>query len=227
MKIGFFGDSLTEALPGVNYVDRVRAMLPGDTILNYGRAGDTVITLDRRIRRIEIDAPLDVAVIWIGVNEVLREISPLYSLLNDLRGIPRSDSPEVFRAVYTEVLDFLGDRAARLIAAPPVLIGENLDNRYCRKLADLAAIEKELVEARADGDYVDLAEIYRRALAGKSISGYLPNKGLRILLDTRLTDEQIDEMSARRGLHVTLDGVHLNGEGARLAAEAFVGAIRG
>jgi lysophospholipase L1-like esterase len=227
MKIGFFGDSLTEALPGVNYVDMVQAMLPDDVIHNYGKAGDTVITLDRRIQRIEIDIPLDVAVIWIGVNEVLREVSRLYPFYNGLMGVPRSNSPEEFRAVYTDVLDFLGGRATRLIAAPPVLIGENLDNSYCRRLADLAAIEKELIEARADGDYVDLAAVYRRALDGKPISGYLPSKGLRILLDTRLTDEQIDAMSARRGLHVTLDGVHLNSAGARLAAEAFVGAIGG
>ena len=226
MKIGFFGDSLTQALPGVNYVDRVRAMLPDDTIHNYGKAGDTVITVDRRIRQIKIDEPLDIAVIWIGVNEVLRDVSPLYPFYNRLMGVPRTQSAEEFRAVYTELLDYLGGRATRLIAAPPVFIGEDLDNSYCRRLAKLAAIEKELIEARADADFVDLADVYRRELDGNPISDYLPDNPLRILLDAGLSDARLDQLSARRGLHVTIDGVHLNSVGARLAAEEFAEAIK-
>ncbi len=37
--------------------------------------------------------------------------------------------------------------------------------------------------------------------------------------------EQIDRVAAERGLYLTLDGIHLNGKGAELVAEAFLGLI--
>jgi lysophospholipase L1-like esterase len=51
---------------------------------------------------------------------------------------------------------------------------------------------------------------------------------LRVLLDTLIlrTDEQIDGKATERGLHLTLDGVHLNSAGARLVADALVEVIR-
>jgi lysophospholipase L1-like esterase len=43
---------------------------------------------------------------------------------------------------------------------------------------------------------------------------------------TLRTDAQIDAKAAERGLHLTLDGVHLNSTGARLVAEEFAQAIQ-
>jgi len=50
---------------------------------------------------------------------------------------------------------------------------------------------------------------------------------LRVLLDawTLRTDGQIDGKAAERGLHLTLDGVHLNSTGAKLVAEEFAAVI--
>jgi lysophospholipase L1-like esterase len=47
------------------------------------------------------------------------------------------------------------------------------------------------------------------------------------LIDTaRLrTPEQVDRVAAARSMYLTLDGVHLNSRGTRLAADAFAGAI--
>jgi lysophospholipase L1-like esterase len=42
---------------------------------------------------------------------------------------------------------------------------------------------------------------------------------------TLRTDRQIDGKAAERGLHLTLDGVHLNNVGATLVAEEFAAAI--
>ena len=50
---------------------------------------------------------------------------------------------------------------------------------------------------------------------------------MRVLLDawTLRTDGQIDGKAAERGLHLTLDGVHLNSTGAKLVAEEFAAVI--
>ena len=49
MRIAFLGDSLTEGRPGESFLARLRALLPGDELLNHGRAGDTVPALLARL----------------------------------------------------------------------------------------------------------------------------------------------------------------------------------
>ena len=49
----------------------------------------------------------------------------------------------------------------------------------------------------------------------------------RIALDilTLWSDAQVDKKSAERGLHLTLDGVHLNSTGAEIVADMFSKAV--
>lgn len=47
--IAFFGDSLTEGSPGVSYFDILKDKLPNENLLNFGKGGDTVISLYKRI----------------------------------------------------------------------------------------------------------------------------------------------------------------------------------
>src|SRR5262245_59435733 len=50
---------------------------------------------------------------------------------------------------------------------------------------------------------------------------------LRVVLDALMLRSQlrIDRVAAGRGLHITLDGVHLNSAGAQLVADAFMQAL--
>jgi hypothetical protein len=68
MRISFLGDSLTEGRPGESFFVRLRALLPGEELLNYGRAGDTVPALLARLERTALE-PVDLTVVWIGVND--------------------------------------------------------------------------------------------------------------------------------------------------------------
>jgi hypothetical protein len=49
MNIALYGDSLTEGRAGVSYINLLQPLLPGHELLNYGRGGDTVISLYHRI----------------------------------------------------------------------------------------------------------------------------------------------------------------------------------
>ena len=45
MRIAFFGDSLTSGVPGSSYFAILRDRFPDDTLLNFGKGNDTVVSL--------------------------------------------------------------------------------------------------------------------------------------------------------------------------------------
>jgi lysophospholipase L1-like esterase len=68
MRIAFLGDSLTEGRPGESFLTRLRRLLPGHELLNYGRAGDTIPALLWRMEHTRLE-PVDLAFVWIGTND--------------------------------------------------------------------------------------------------------------------------------------------------------------
>jgi len=75
MRIASFGDSLTSGMPGCSYVAILREQFPDDTLLNFGKGNDTVVSLYCRISAIQVDGPLDIAFLWIGVRMCPRQIA--------------------------------------------------------------------------------------------------------------------------------------------------------
>lgn len=79
MRIGFFGDSLTEGLPGVPCVDILQERFPNDDLVNFGRAGDSVVGTCQRVRSLRgaLRGDYDVALIFSqgqDVSEIADEI---------------------------------------------------------------------------------------------------------------------------------------------------------
>lgn len=103
-RIAFLGDSLTEGWPGASYFDLLRAALPQHALFNLGRAGDTIADLAARIdgRRLP---PVDLAFVWIGVNDAFM-------------GAVR---PEALRAGLALLLDTVRERAGDCVCVLPVL----------------------------------------------------------------------------------------------------------
>jgi lysophospholipase L1-like esterase len=228
MKIAFYGDSLTEGLLGVSYLDQLRHRLPGHSTINYGKGDDTVLSLYQRIVRWHLNKPYDMAFVWVGTNDVPVKPSRIVALLKLMRGKPWTSSPEAFRVCYLDLLDLLSEKTPTLFTVSPLLVGEDVDSPRNQYLGQLAAIIEEVSADYPGVTYIDLRQKFIDRLAGKPISDYIPRYVTRTIADTlRLrTRKRVDRMSARRGLHLTLDGVHLNGVGADLAAETFAEAIR-
>jgi lysophospholipase L1-like esterase len=157
---------------------------------------------------------------------VLVNLTRTGPMLKRVFGQPWAEDLDAFRSQYAGLLALVGEAAGRVIAASPLLIGENLNNEWNQKLARYIAVTREEAD-RAGAEFVDLRARAAGLLAGKPISSYLPTSHWRTLLDglTLLTDDQIARMSSRRGLHLTLDGVHLNPTGAEMVAEAFAAAL--
>ena len=227
MRIAFFGDSLTSGVPGCSYVALVSAQFAGAELLNYGKGNDSVVSLQRRVSRMEFGEPFDVACLWVGVNDVLRRDGWPVQTFHRALGQRRARDVDEFRACYRATLDVLCDRAGRVIVAPPVLKGEKLDNPWNRRLARLEGAIRDLAAGREGVEFLDLRTTFAEALAGRPTTDYASRDPFRVLIDAaRLrTPEQVDRVATARGMYLTLDGVHLNSRGARLAADAFAGAI--
>ena len=223
MRIGFFGDSLTSGVPGSSYVAMLRERFPEDMLLNFGRPNDTVVSLHRRISAMQLDEPLDLVFLWIGVNDVPQTDRWAYRAFNTLLTQRRARDMDEFRSCYLATLRLLCGSCGRVIVAPPALKGEDLGNDANRRLADLAGLIEEVTADCDQAEFLDLRAAFARELGTRSGSNHAFRNPFRGLVDalTLRTDVQIDAKAAERGLHVTLDGVHLNSAGARLVAEEF------
>ena len=227
MKIAFFGDSLTEAKTGVSYFDILKQKLPQYQLLNYGKGGDTVISLYRRISKIDFDSPFDITFTWIGTNDVLSKITSRFSIMKILKNQPPVKSKAEFKNYYQKLIDYLVPYSKNIITVTPLFIGENLDNQWNKELGALSAIIKSLSANYERITFLNLREILAARLTEKQVSDYHIRSITRVILDYLLlnTAEKVDRKAQSRGLHFTLDGVHLNSTGAEIVADTFFDAI--
>jgi lysophospholipase L1-like esterase len=227
MKIAFYGDSLTEGIAGASYLAYLRKLEPEHELINYGRGGDTVISLYQRIVRHKLDQPVDLSFLFVGVNDIFVYLSWNYPLLKAIFRQPWVKDVTEFTAYYQKSLNLLTTRASRVFAVSPLIIGEDISNEWNKRVE---ALGQAICQTAADFEnvgYIDLRTDFIATLDSRQISPYLPKSATRIVLDTLLLrrNGQIDHQAAARGLHLTLDGVHLNSKGARLVAENFSKAI--
>lgn len=229
MRVGFFGDSLTEGLPGVPYVDILQERFPDDELVNFGRAGDSVVGTLQRVRSLRSEKPLDLAFIWTGVNDVLARISWASPTTRRLTGKPWADSRDEFIAQYRALLQALSPRTTRIVAVAPLFIGEDLSNPWNQEL-DVRAREMESLCGDFDGvEFLSLRPHMTDVASGGCLSPYVEKSGLATVWEAVAlrTPEDVDRVSAERGLCYTVDGIHLNSRGAMVVAAIFAQRIAG
>jgi lysophospholipase L1-like esterase len=227
-RIAFFGDSLTEGFPGASYFEILKKRLPGYKLFNYGKGGDTVISLYQRIKNLKLSDPFDIAFLWVGVNDVFVNIAPSYPIIKTVNRQPWSREHEEFEHYYHLTLELLCQGANRIITVPPLFMGEDIDNRWNKEIEELSGIIEKASASYENVEHLDLRKIIFPKLNNKNVSGYLPESATRVALDLILLKqkEQIDKKSSERGLLFTLDGVHLNNRGAELVADVFLETIK-
>ncbi len=224
MKIACYGDSLTEGLPGVSYVDMLRKALPEHTILNYGKGGATVRSLYRRLAAQKSLDSTDLAFVWVGVNDTFVHVSWHYPFIKKLFKEFWATTPEEFARDYHLLLDLLIPYSQNIVTVSPLLVGENMHNWWNRQLDEYCHLIREISAEYDHVGYCDLRPKAAAQLASIPISGYIGRSAIRIILDALLLKQpaQVDQKAAERGLFLTLDGVHLNSTGAKLVVEAFL-----
>src|SRR5262245_56646764 len=152
MKISFYGDSLTAGIPGASYFEILKKRLPQHTLLNYGKINDTPLSLCHRVKTKGLLHPVDMAFIFVGVNDLLIERSRLFARIR--RRWAHND--DEFRQHYRMLLDTLRLCAGRLICISPLFIGEDFDSIWQQRLGKRSGLIAGLVKEFSNADYLDL-----------------------------------------------------------------------
>lgn len=224
MKIAFLGDSITEGVPGVSYVDIIQKHSNGYHCINYGVGGDTVISLTKRVKKIDNLHKMDVIVLFVGINDLFGKLNVQHRILKVLMNQKPARNELIFKQSYSELLLYLQKFHKRLIVIPPLLLGENLQNGWNEKVQRFAKIVEEQATFYKNIDFINIRSIFIERMKNKKISSYLPESIMSIKKDVDYlkTKEIIDSKSIERGLHLTLDGVHLNSIAANIIAREII-----
>ncbi len=220
MKIALIGDSLTEGRPGVSFVSILKESFPNDLFVNLGKPGETVKSLYSRLTKTGLDDDFDLAFLWIGTNDV-------YSKLLSVKAQPVVENLEEFNEVYQQILEIVISSSEKVVAVSPALVGEHIENHSNKEIKELSTLIKSLTE-KEHVHYMDLHAVFERTLANGSSSDYISTNPFRVMFDVFFYKNaaRIDQLSTKRGLQLTLDGIHLNSAGAKLVSDEYVHVIK-
>ena len=215
MKIGLIGDSLTEGRPGVSFYNILQSKYPSITLNNLGKPGETIKSLHTRLMKTKLDTDYDSVFLWIGVNDV-------YSKLLKVQAQPVAKDQQEFNDYFNKVLEFITPNSKQIVVVSPAIIGENINNPSNRELRELSTIMEASCKY-SKVSFLNINSIFEKQLATLNCSDYISTGVFRVMKDVLFykKPDRIDRLSSKRGLHLTLDGIHLNSKGAVIVAEEY------
>ncbi|PFE07736.1 GDSL family lipase [Bacillus cereus] len=216
MKIGLIGDSLTEGRPGVSFVNILIEKYPGMTFINLGKPGESVKSLHTRLSKIKLESNYDLTFLWIGVNDV-------YSKLLKAQAQPVAEDHREFSDYFSKVLDIVIRSSKHVVVVSPAIVGENIKNPSNCELRDLSSIIENISNQYPNVSFLDMQFVFEKRLANVHSSDYISTSVMTVLKDVFFykNPARIERLSNKRGLHLTLDGIHLNNNGALIVAEEY------
>lgn len=223
MKIMFLGDSLTEGIPGVSFFKLLEGSLSQHKLINRGKGGDTVKSLNRRAKKLLYASDLGIIFLWVGTNDIFVKVAKLFPIVKTVANQPWAKDISEFEYYYNDTLEFLSAKAWKIVVIPPVFIGEDINNTWNRELAGLDIVIRNISSSYENVKYLDIRSRFFDYLRDKPVSDYVPYSAAEIISDAVLlkTRDEVDDKSSKRGLYLTLDGVHFNSTGAGIVSDSI------
>jgi lysophospholipase L1-like esterase len=220
MKIALIGDSLTEGRPGVSFYNLLKEKFPNITFVNYGKPGETVKSLYTRLLEKKLEGDYDLSFLWIGVNDV-------YSKLLSVQAQPVAKNHDEFKTYYEKVLELVMESSKKVVTVSPAIVGENIENESNKEINELNNLIQSIAHKHANVSFLDIQSLFFSHLSLVSSSDYIGIKVMRVMGDALFYKKtsRIDKISKERGLHLTLDGLHLNSTGAQIVAGSYASEI--
>ena len=218
-RILFIGDSITEGIIGIDYVDIIQQNFPEFQCINFGRGGDTISRIFTRLLKI-LKTPTekyDIIIIEAGHNDLFLPYVKIKWNFTSIRKITPINKIKEF---YDNGLKAISlHTKAKIIVTTLSCLGEDINNPINQQRRLVNSQIKE-VGSKHGAYIVDVSPVFDRILR-KSISSYnLLNHPLNLPLDYFRSKRMnwVEKISKKRGLLLTIDGGHLNSKGALIYA---------
>lgn len=217
MRIACIGDSLTEGRPGVSFFKLLTTKHPHIEFDNLGKPGETVKSLHTRLEKSKLATSYDLSFLWIGVNDV-------YSKLLKVQAQPVTKDHQEFKDYYVNCVEMILASSKHVVSA---LIGEAIKNTPNKELKELSSIIQSISSKYTNVSFLNMQEVFAHHLEEVKSSEYMNTNVMRVMKDVLFYKNplRIDRLSKKRGLHLTLDGVHLNSKGAGLVVGEYTAVI--
>ena len=221
MKIALIGDSLTEGRPGVSFPNILKEKFPHITFVNLGKPGESVKSLYTRLIKEKLDMDCDISFLWIGVNDV-------YSKLLSVQAQPVAKDHDEFKEYYEKVLALIIKSSKEVIAVTPAVVGENTNNATNNEIKQLNVLIQSIASKYTNVSFLNMQTVFFNHLFNVNTSDYMNTEVMRVMMDVLLYKKasKVDKIAKERGLHLTLDGIHLNSAGAQIVAESYESKIK-
>lgn len=226
------GDSITKGALGVGYLPIIAARYPACDLVNLGQDGDTLSGIrNRTLARLAREDDYDLVVIAAGHNDVIltefdRRSTVHRSIVRRLakKGSVPAHNFEHFVAIYRDLVAAV----RKATEAGIVITTMSCVNEAPESSSAQMRIEyNKRIRAVATETGVDLADVglhCDETFEEQECRDYLMENLLALQLTDRWKSkrpERADRLSRARGLHLTIDGVHLNSRGAQIYANAI------
>ncbi|MCX6795876.1 MAG: hypothetical protein NTW06_00030, partial [Candidatus Falkowbacteria bacterium] len=129
---------------------------------------------------------------------------------------------------YLNIIETASANAKKIFTVSPLLIGEDTHNKWNEELGRLCEEIKDLSSKVKNVEYIDLRKDFISTLSSKKVSSYIsPGTIIDIVFAWLFNNpERVEKKSKERGLHLTLDGAHLNYVGAQIVSNVFLKHIK-
>jgi len=236
MKILCVGDSIIKGEYGENFVSRMQGQLPQTKFVNKGINGATLNKIAYTLlEEIENRPYYDIIILLAGANDIVMPTypnrGPLYKFAyrhQQKKGFHPITSISKFEQFYTDLLLELKRKCrAKIILAtlgPLDELAGSITNQ--QRLAYNDCIRNIALQQRCC--LADAGAICDEETASLPQRSYLLGNFWNLLLFDRfigIFKKGNDWLSRKRRLHLTIDGVHLNGKGAQVFADTILDCI--
>jgi len=169
----------------------------------------------------------ELSILWVGVNDIYVHVSPTFPLVKRLCRQSWSTNHDEFQDYYKKTLDLLTHHSKHIITVSPLCIGEDFTNPWNKELDHLAHLIQHVSRDYETCSYIDIRKKIQTKFPTENSSFY-QHSVLSTIHDALCvtTPKQSEDKAQQRGLHFTIDGIHLNQVGAQIVAELFYNHIK-
>jgi len=216
-KLLFIGNSITQGKLGLNFVDMIKRRYPNSDCYNKGKGGETLLEITNRLVEAlkDDDNQYSVIVIEAGLNDLLLpHIKQKWFFMNVKQVTPVSDFGILLEEKLKTIITLTN---AKIVLTTLSCIGETYDSQLNQ---ERRLINEQIVRIghKFDSYIADVSSIFDGIIVSSNSSSYLLDKPINLLIDyfRSKKSKRADKISAKRNLCLTIDGVHLNSQGAKI-----------